>query len=70
MKAFNQQAVKMLGRGLGVSPQFNSGPAYQGNTLNMVVLAVLERETHAHASHAPTYTFCPEDIFPGISILK
>lgn len=36
MKAFNQQAVKMLGRGLGVSPQFNSGPTYQGSTLNTV----------------------------------
>lgn len=24
IKAFNQQAVKMLGRALGVSPQFNT----------------------------------------------
>lgn len=70
MKAFNQQAVKILGRGLGVSPQFNSGPTYQGSTLNTVLLAVLEREINTHASHTPTYTLYPEDIFPGICILK
>jgi len=57
IKAFNQQAVKMLGRGLGVSPQLISGPMYQGSALNTVLLAVLERETNTHASHTPTYTF-------------
>lgn len=70
MKAFNQQAVKMLGRGLAVSPQFNSGRMYQGSTLTTVLLAVLEREKSTHASHTPTYAFYPEGIFPRIRIFK
>lgn len=70
MKAFNQQAVIILDRCLGASPQFNSGPMYQGSTLTTVLLAVLEKETDTHASHTPTFAFYPEGIFPGISILK
>lgn len=70
MGAFNQQAVIILGRGLRISPQFNSGPMYWGSTLTTVLLAVLESETNTHASHTPTFAFYPEGIFPGISIFK
>lgn len=70
MKTFNQQAVKILGKSLSVSAQFNSSPMYQGSTLTTVLLAVLERETNTYVSHTPTYAFYPEGIFPGIRILK
>lgn len=55
LKVFNQQAVKMLGRVLGVTLQFNSGSVYQGSTLNTVLLAVLEKETkHMLLTHLHT----------------
>lgn len=67
LKVFNQQAVKMLGRVLGVTPQFNSGSMYQGSTLNTVLLAMLERETNTHASHTSTYVFYPEMFFQELA---
>lgn len=61
IKAFNQQAGKILGRALVVSHQFITY-----NFLNASVGCA--GKGNKHYSHTPTYTFYPEDIFSGISI--